>query len=459
MRLACLPLSAVVLCVLSTLSVAQVSPIDLGITLPPSLNFATSPNPVGSGARAAGKGFAFIGVADDATAASWNPAGLVQLQRPEASVVGSYFIRLEDNDITGQGAQQGVVAIDGQTIDALNLNYLSVVYPFELLHRNVVVSVNVQRLFDLHGKTDVTAGFTGGEVDGLQQVHSRQDGGLWTISPAVAVQITPQFSVGVAFNIWPDILGNGWKQHVRVQSSGFVSSGGSAVPFTSSGRIREEFDFKGFNVTAGFLWTINRIFTVGGVFRSPFEAKLTHKHSSSLDVTLNPDGAANTVRSELDFKETLDMAMPLSYGIGMAARLSDNLTLSLDVSRVHWSAFKLEESTRDDVLLVENGAPSGKGKAVLDGEADDTTSVRLGAEYLLIKRNLLIPLRAGFFYDPEPGDGGIDNFFGFSLGSGLTVKPFVFDLAYQFRTGTVDSDAVDSTIYQHSIFASVIYHF
>ena len=153
------------------------------------------------------------------------------------------------------------------------------------------------------------------------------------------------------------------------------------------------------------------------------------------------------------------MDMPLSYGLGVAARLSDNLTLSLDVSRVHWSDFKLEDSTRDDVLLVENGAPSGKGKAVLDGEADDTTSVRLGAEYLWIKRNLLIPFRAGFFYDPEPGDGGIDHFYGFTLGSGITVKQFVFDLAYQFRTGTVESQAVDTTVYQHNLIASVIYHF
>ena len=59
-------------------SSATAQNLPFGISLPPSLNFATSPAPVGSGARAAGKGFAFIAVADDATAASHNPAGLVQ---------------------------------------------------------------------------------------------------------------------------------------------------------------------------------------------------------------------------------------------------------------------------------------------------------------------------------------------------------------------------------------------
>jgi len=60
-------------------------------TLFQQVGVASSPNPVGSGARAVGMGGAFIGVADDATAASWNPAGLIQLEKPEVSIVGEYF--------------------------------------------------------------------------------------------------------------------------------------------------------------------------------------------------------------------------------------------------------------------------------------------------------------------------------------------------------------------------------
>src|SRR5215813_378475 len=41
----------------------------------------------GSGARAAGMANAFVAVSDDGTAASWNPAGLAQLRKPELSVV------------------------------------------------------------------------------------------------------------------------------------------------------------------------------------------------------------------------------------------------------------------------------------------------------------------------------------------------------------------------------------
>src|SRR5262245_55550482 len=89
----CLCRTMLLWALLATSAVAEDLPF--GISLPPSLNFATSPSPVGSGARAVGKGTAFIAVADDATAASHNPGALIQLQQPEFAIVGSYFVRSE----------------------------------------------------------------------------------------------------------------------------------------------------------------------------------------------------------------------------------------------------------------------------------------------------------------------------------------------------------------------------
>jgi long-subunit fatty acid transport protein len=441
--------TAVVLLALPVFLAAQELPF--GIALPPSLNFATSPSPVGSGARAVGKGTAFIGVADDATAASHNPGGLVQLERPEVSIVGSYFLTLERPDVTLPDT-----VLEDQNLHAFRLNYLSAAYPFRLLQRNVVVSLNFQRLYDLQSATDVASRFV--NIDGIQRVSSRQRGGLFAISPAVAVQLTPTFSVGAAFNIWPNLFGNGWDQDVTVRGEGRVVSGNRIVPFVSQGHIQEEFRFRGFNVTAGFLWTINSIFSLGGVVRTPFTGTVDHAHTSSLTVILL-DGSPPVTAGPVRFRETLDMDLPLSYGLGLAARLSDRLTLALDISRTYWSDFRLETSQHADVLLVENGAPSGKGQAVLNGMTDDTTSVRLGAEYLWIMEQVVVPFRAGFFYDPEPGDRGTDTFFGFSLGSGVAIKKLVFDLAYTFRTGTVHSAATNTSVLQHGLLASVIYHF
>jgi hypothetical protein len=86
-------------------------------------------------------------------------------------------------------------------------------------------------------------------------------------------------------------------------------------------------------------------------------------------------------------------------------------------------------------------------------------SVRLGAEYLWHVLQVTIPLRTGVFYDPEPGAGDTDDFFGFALGSGLTLGKFLFDIAYVFRAGTIQSTVTDTTVSQHTFVASVIYHF
>jgi long-subunit fatty acid transport protein len=244
-------------------SVLFAQALPFGISLPPSLNFAISPSPVGSGARAAGKAFAFIAVADDATAASHNPGGLVQLERPEVSIVGSYLRSQGTQDVT-----RLETVVEDQAFDSFNLNYLSAVYPFQLWKRNGVVSLNVQRLFDLEGRTDGASRFL--TIEGIQRVSAQQDGALYALSPAIAVQLTPTFSVGAAFNIWSDfLLNDGWEQKVSVQGEGRVVMGNRIVPFVSSGRIKEDYTFDGFNVTAGFLWRMTPVFSLGGCFAAP----------------------------------------------------------------------------------------------------------------------------------------------------------------------------------------------
>ena len=65
---------------------------------------------LGSGARAYGMGGAFLARADDATAASWNPAGLSYLRVPELSLVGvsnSFDVTrgLEQRQLRGAGGR------------------------------------------------------------------------------------------------------------------------------------------------------------------------------------------------------------------------------------------------------------------------------------------------------------------------------------------------------------------
>ena len=90
-------------------------------------------------------GGAFIAIADDATAASWNPSGLIQLEKPELSVVGAYVSN--DQDFS---ASSNYPAVSNYSDDLTNLNYFSASYPFNLGNRNMVVSMNYQRLYEFN---------------------------------------------------------------------------------------------------------------------------------------------------------------------------------------------------------------------------------------------------------------------------------------------------------------------
>ena len=120
-----------------------------------TVEISSSPNPVGSGARALGMGGAFIGVADDATAASWNPAGLIQLETPEISIVGAYNHRTEDTTYVAFPEASGP-----QSVSTYDLNYLSAAYPFTAWNRNMIVSLNYQHLYDFNKKVGFSYGFT-----------------------------------------------------------------------------------------------------------------------------------------------------------------------------------------------------------------------------------------------------------------------------------------------------------
>jgi hypothetical protein len=88
--------------------------------------------------------------------------------------------------------------------------------------------------------------------------------------------------------------------------------------------------------------------TAQGSGRTPPMIKLT-EHMSV--VLLHGNYAAHRLPSirtrssgSIGFRESFEMDLPMSYGLGLSARLSDRWMLSLGVSRIHWSQLRLEES-------------------------------------------------------------------------------------------------------------------
>jgi long-subunit fatty acid transport protein len=420
-------------------------------TLFQQVGVASSPNPVGSGARAMGMGGAFIGVADDATAASWNPAGLIQLEKPEVSIVGGYFSRREEFSSSTRPEINNTGEVDGS-----NLNYLSAAYPFQF-YRNMVVSVNYQRLYDFNRSFSHRLDFSSAGLDVTQYKQFEQDGFVGAVGIAAAVQITPNLSLGVTLNIWTGQLfwDNGWKETFTERSVG--TQGG--VPVTINTLVADKYaDFHGINTNFGILWNITPSLTLGGVIKTPFDASIDHKFSFSQTSQFGLP-VSTTVTSQQSFVEGVDLRMPLSYGLGLAWRVSDALTLDLDVYRTHWSDYILSDSRGNKFSPID-------GRPEAESNINNTNQVRVGGEYLFLfpEKNMVVPIRAGFFYDPEPSQGTVKDFYGFSAGSGIAYKRFVFDVAYVLRWGrNVDTGNLIATseadIMQHTILASLIIHF
>ena len=427
-------------------SVLCLSPCSLPAeTLFQQVGIASSPNPVGSGARAIGMGGAFIGVADDATAASWNPAGLIWLEKPEVSIVGDYSLRKEEI-YSSQRPEINNTA----RVDHTQLNYFSIAYPFHF-HRNMIVSLNYQRLYDFKRSFTYRRNYFSSSLDLEQYIDYQQSGFVGALGLAAAVQITPKISLGLTLNLWTEKLlwQNGWEESYKEHSIGTIGG----LKTTIDTQIDHSYsDFSGLNGNIGVLWNITYNFTVGAVFKSPFTASIKHEYRIEQVQTFGQPFITND-------QEDVELDMPLSYGLGFSWRFSDTFTVDIDLYRTQWSDYILTDGNGNEFSPID-----GRPKSY--SNVKDTTQLRMGCEYLFIleEKDIVIPIRTGIFYDPEPSEGSPKDFYGFSLGSGIVYKKLIFDMAYQFRWGddvdTGNSIATsDADISQHLFLASLIFHF
>lgn len=329
----------------------------------------------GSGARAEGMGGAFIGLADDATALSWNPAGLTQLERPEASLVfrqsfDSYKFTSPSEDLSSSSNHSV-------------FNFGSFAYPMKIGGKKLTFALAYQNQVDL---------FLFTEGDDFEE---KQTGGINTLSPGVAYQVLPMLSLGVSANLW---------------------TGSSKYKYDPDGGTDSWKDtWSGFNYQVGVLADMEQSggkipLKIGLSFRSPFEMKDKWHF-------LLTDGS---------YKWTWEF--PMMFGFGASYRIGDNLTVAADYEIRKFGKSKYGNKDYD---FWENLSRSKK----------DLNPIRVGAEYLVVTDNLVIPVRAGFKTVPTlfadfDVNGDVDKQVtgtAISAGSGIIFKKFAFDIALTRR--------------------------
>jgi long-subunit fatty acid transport protein len=408
--------------------------------------FSQDFNLTGAGARAEGFGGAFIGLADDATAVVWNPAGLTQLERAEASVVTRFISESVDYKSADDPSLN-----DNISQSYFSLNFSSFALPLSTGKTKIVAAIAFQRQLDFYLNVKKKGEITVPPTTYVYRYDDESRGGVNTITPAISAKINPMISVGLSANIW---TGN-WNEKVRLE-------------IENVGRDDHKYDrdFSGLNFVVGGMVDFEGMqkgfpLKVGLTVRTPFTLKGTGKDDEDGDLLLS---------GSEQYEVTSDIQMPLMIGFGTSYRIGDNLTFAMDYEIRNYGSRKIKSkstasSNRQVTESESNISESKKG----------LNEFRIGAEYLIVLDNGVIPIRGGFKTVPtvlanSRYDAATNNYVpgtqvsgsGISFGSGYITDAFAFDITFSSISFKRNRPDEDNGVYDYStgtLSTSVIIYF
>jgi len=341
-----------------------------------------------SGARANSLGGAFVGVADDATAATINPAGLTVLTRPETYA----HIRLRGSDIQELSGNPHHWSEKRSYYNfETDLSYGSVVIPLRqytfAAHWDIftraanefeyqqVTRPNIETPLELEE-------LLGGRVTlPGRKVHFD----LQIINMGLAVARTiPKLPMSVGFSFQVTRLNFSLTEKLFFHNSLLQPATSSRPVFYNrpqnlySLRTIDDNDWD-FSYSVGVLLKPTSNVGIGLVYHERPQLKI---HSEIFFPTyfLN-ETAFLPATSEI---ENIYLKLPDSFGVGIGCRLTKWFRMSADLMRINYADILETYPLKNLYQLAQK----------------DTYEFHLGMEYLIPLRKFDLALRGGFFYSP-----------------------------------------------------------
>lgn len=337
------------------------------------------------GARANAMGGAFIGLADDATAAFANPAGLTILKDPEFSME-TKFSELTTRIYDAYGDED-------YDNNANGLSFLSYAVPLE----NAAVTIYRHQLVDIENEFTTRIDLPGAS-------HSAYDYKVLATGIGLGLKLTETFSIGMA-------AANEELDATSLSKS--YDDGSLTPPHNMQLEINDESSEQSYTVS--FLWSMTGSFNVGAVYRYGPEFTITQARKELV-------GGFYETR----YQETTSFKLPDSYGIGLSYRFLPNLVAAVDVTCIEYSDIT-------DGLMAQSSTDPNVLESI-DGllKYDDIIEARLGIEYVLDVNDRPTALRCGYYYCPDhhiyvedqppPWDEKNDDDHVFSIGAGTVIS-------------------------------------
>jgi hypothetical protein len=398
------------------------------------------------GARSLGFGGAFVALADDATAAFANPAGLVQLIEPEVSLEGRFWSYRTDYTLGGRidGEPTGLgidIAAGLRTAEShdeiTGLSFLSFVYPgkrwslafFRHQLANFEFFSQTEALFRATAPPD-PSGLTSRSLDVRASTDSELVG--WGVSGAYWV--TDDLSLGLGVTHFDSDVLSKVDTFLPDSAERFFERN-SYLPERRVATTTLSVDESDLGVSAGFLWRLTELWSMGGFWRQGPQL------SMDIETWAGPSEFLGVPPGSLLAATTSAVDLPDVYGLGAAFRSADGrFAVSFEWDRVEYASII-------DSFEFETGTV-----------VDDGDELRVGGEYVILGRTPIVAVRLGAWLDPDhrlravsddrvdqalfrPGEDELH----LAFGLGVALQSVQLDLAADF------SDLVDitslSTIY------------
>jgi long-subunit fatty acid transport protein len=405
------------------------------------------------GARSLGLGGAFAALADDATAAFANPAGLTQLVSLEVSAEVRHWRYstpyIEGGRFEGEATGIGLDGTDGLRSAAseeqlTGLSFLSFVYP----RGRWSLAVYRHQLANFRAQTDTQGLFhtAGTGTMTFRSFDRRWSTELDIVSYGVAgaYRINDRLSLGLGLVYFDGRLDAPFEWYFPDDNTqAGIFGPNSYLPLRQLANGEMGIDDTDWGLNAGLLWNVAQSWSLGAFYRQGPEFRLV------FDIRAGPSAALlDPVYADGTTILTIvtPMKFPDVYGFGVAFRSPDGrISIGFEWDRVKYSSI----FGNFDPVVIETMDPD------LDSEvhlmADDGNELRLGAEYAFLDLKPVLALRVGVWLDPDhrfrsthsdpehralfqQGDDEVHVAFGL----GLAFSTFQLDLAADF------SDLVDT---------------
>ncbi len=427
------------LLVIATLCLAPAAVFAQQPLVPLQLSFSDP------GARSMGFGGAFVALADDATAAFANPAGLVQLLKPEVSIEGRYKSYSLPYTLAGRAeglpSGYGIDTIAGvQTAysdtDLGGLAFVSIAYPKD----NWSFAFFRHQYADLEFTAETQGIFAGGtECCQLRYYDQRATSKLDIVNYglSVAYSITDSIDVGLGLVYFDTVLESTVTMYLADDDTvEAYFAPNSYLPERSLLTQTGNSDETDWTLTAGLLWRLSESWRVAAVYRQGPAARieLEQRAGQAGDFGVPPGGVIGRATAGT-------VTYPDVLGLGFAYRgAEERLTVSFQWDRVEYSDIPRSIQLDDQTI-------------------SDANELHLGAEYVFLESTPIIAARLGIWLEPDHQMRAVtddpyvrallpaaNDETHYTAGLGIAMERFQIDFAVDFadRADTVSLSAIYS---------------